>query len=234
MSTAVLPAEPPWRAGFRSARANLIPGFVLQLVALAVLGAYYQHDSTRAALNRLVAFRGEVGVIFPVLSTAFFGGILPALYFSRRRSTGVHFTWAQAAALTVFWGYKGFEIDLFYRMLARFVGTENDVATIAIKTSIDEFIYCPLLAVPVTVLFYDWVGAHFDTRVWVADIRRPGWFARKVLPLLISNFWVWVPTVCIIYALPTGLQLPLQNLVLCFYTLLVAHLSRRPSGQARP
>jgi hypothetical protein len=208
----------------------MVPGVVLQLVALTALVAYYQHDGTRAALDRLVVFRGEVGVIFPVLSTAFFGGILPAWYFSRRHSTGVHFTWPQDAALSVFWGYKGFEIDLLYRMLARFVGTESDVATIATKTLIDEFLYCPIWAVPVTVLVYDWVGAHFDTRVWLADIRRAGWYGRKVLPLLISNFWVWVPTVCIIYALPTGLQLPLQNLVLCFYTLLVAHLSRRRSG----
>src|SRR5687767_10162898 len=100
MSTAVPPTEAPWRAGFRSARANLVPGFVLQLVAVTVLAAYYQHDGTRAALNRLVVFREEVGIIFPILSTAFFGGILPAWYFRGRHSTGVHFTWTQAAALT--------------------------------------------------------------------------------------------------------------------------------------
>jgi hypothetical protein len=46
---------------------------------------------------------------------------------------------------------------------------------------------------------------------------------------MIANFAVWVPAVAIIYALPTALQLPLQNLVLLFFTLLLAHLNRRQS-----
>jgi hypothetical protein len=36
-----------------------------------------------------------------------------------------------------------------------------------------------------------------------------------------------MPAVLLIYTMPTPLQLPLQNLVLCFYTLLVAHLTAR-------
>jgi hypothetical protein len=227
MSTVVVPDEAPWRAGFRSAKANVIPGFVLQLLALALVTSYYQHDGTRLVLNRLATWREDVGVISAILSTGFFGGVLPLLYLRARRATRSDYNGTQAAVIIAFWAYKGFEVDLFYRLLARFVGPENDVATIAIKTSIDQFVYCPLLAVPITVLIYDWVGAHFDTAAWLRDIRATGWFRRKILPLLISNCWVWLPTACIIYSLPTALQLPLQNLVLCFYTLLVAHLSRR-------
>ena len=59
-----------------------------------------------------------------------------------------------------------------------------------------------------------------------ADFRTRGWYARTVLPTLIANFGVWVPAVAIIDALPT----PLQNLVLCFFTLLLAHLNRRQHG----
>jgi hypothetical protein len=50
--------------------------------------------------------------------------------------------------------------------------------------------------------------------------------------MLISNLGVWVPTVCIIYALPSALQLPLFNLVLCFFTLLLAHLAHTEKPQA--
>ena len=227
MSTSVVQHEAPWRAGFRSARANLIPGFVLQMMALILVTAYYHHGWTHTALDRFASWRVEVGAISAVLSTGFFGGVLPLTYLWLQRSTRSHFNLLQGAALTVFWAYKGLEVDLLYRLLARFVGTGNDVSTIAIKTAIDQFIYCPLLAVPFTVLVYDWVGLRFDTRAWKNDVQAPGWFRRKILPLLISNFWVWLPTACIIYSLPTPLQLPLQNLVLCFYTLLVAHLSRR-------
>jgi hypothetical protein len=75
---------------------------------------------------------------------------------------------------------------------------------------------------------YDWTNSHFRGSALVADMRAGGWIRRRVVPVLISNLGVWLPAACIIYALPTPLQLPLQNLVLCFFTLLVAHQTRRP------
>ena len=205
----------------------MIPGLVLQGAALLLVTAYYQHEPTRAAVNHLVTWRREFGVIFAIISTGIFGGLLPVLYFKARASTRNDYTWAQATALTAFWAYKGFEVDLFYRLLARLFGEGNDVWTIARKAFVDEFIYCPLLAVPMSVLAYEWVQTRFDTAGVIADIRTPGWILRRVLPVLISNLGVWLPTVCIIYSLPTGLQLPLQNLVLCFFTLLIAHQTKR-------
>ena len=219
--------EAPWRAGFRSARANLVPGLVLQLIALSLVTAYYQHGPTHAMLDRLAAWRTEVGVIFAIVSTGLFGGLLPVLYLKIQHGAGAQYNAGQGAMITAFWAYKGLEVDVLYRLLARFVGSDNNVATIATKTAIDQFVYCPLLAVPVTVVVYQWVAAHFDTGALFADMKAGGWFRRKILPLMISNLWVWLPTACIIYSLPTPLQLPLQNLVLCFFTLLVAHQSRR-------
>ena len=227
MSNGVMVKEAPWRSGVRSARANLLPGFVLQVAALALVLAYYRHEPTRAALGRIVAWREEAGVVLSIVSTGFFGGLLPMLYLWMRRATCGMFSVGQAAVITAFWAYKGFEVDLLYRLLARFVGEGHDVRTIAIKTVIDQFVYCPLIAVPVTVLLYEWVTARFDGEAVKADLRAGGWVRRRVVPVLISNVGVWLPAVCIIYALPTALQLPLQNLVLCFFTLLVAHQTRR-------
>jgi hypothetical protein len=226
MSAPSAKTEAPWAAGLRGARANLVPGLVLQAAALALVIAYYRHEPTRAALERLSAWRAEVGVIFAIVSTGLFGGVLPFLYLKLQRATRSRYTWAQGTALVVFWAYKGFEIDLWYRILAYIVGEGVDVGTIAFKTVLDQLVYCPLFAVPVTALIYDWVNGHFDARAVAADFRTPRWYVRRVLPMLISNLGVWVPAVCIIYALPTPLQLPLQNVVLCFFTLLIAHLSR--------
>ena len=228
MSTQTVEAEAPWRAGFRSARANLLPGFVLQLLALALVMAYYQHPPTRLLLDRLVNWREALGLVSAVISTGFFGGLLPVLYLRIQPKTRRNYDGLQAAAITAFWCYKGIEVELLYRFLAHFVGTGHDVGTIAIKTAIDQFVYCPLLAVPLTVVFYDWVQAHFAGSTVLADLRGGRWLRRRVLPLLISNLWVWLPTACIIYSLPTALQLPLQNLVLCFFTLLVAHQMKQP------
>jgi hypothetical protein len=228
MSTLSVEDEAPWRAGFRSARANLVPGLVLQVLALTLVVLYYRNSDARAVLDRLASWRQDIGVGFAIVSTGLFGGLLPVLYLRAWPASRGTYTWAQGAIITLFWSYKGFEVDLLYRVLARVFGAGHDLATIAGKTIFDQFIYCPLLAVPVTVLVYQWTSEHFDTAVVLRDIRAGAWFRRKILPLLISNLWVWLPTVCIIYSLPTGLQLPLQNLVLCFFTLLVAHQTRRP------
>lgn len=220
-TTARLPS--PWQAGLRGARANLVPGLVLQAIALALVLAYFHHAPTRDALAGLAAWRAEYGFGFAMFTTGLCGGLLPFAYLrlaSRHRPA-----WPQGLALTAFWAYKGLEIDIWYRVLAVFVGEGNDVATVAWKTVLDQFVYCPLFAVPLTTIVYAWTQRGFSSGAVLADMRAPRWYARRVLPVLLSNLGVWVPAVCIIYTLPTPLQLPLQNVVLCFFTLLLAHLS---------
>jgi hypothetical protein len=226
-------AEPPWQAGLHGARANAVPGLVLQVTALGLVVAYYRHPDTRAAIDALADLHQRAGFKFSIISTGLFGGVIPLLYLKARRKTRASFTWAGGAALIAFWCYKGFEVDLWYRLLARFIGEQHDTATIAIKTVLDQFGYCPAFAVPVTVLVYDWVKRGLTLAPMVADVRAGGWYRRRVLPVLISNLGVWVPAVCIIYSLPTALQLPLQNLVLCFFTLLLAHISVSDAARNR-
>ena len=227
MSSVAPLREPPWQAGLRGARANLVPGLVLQAVALAVVLAYYHHAPTRAVFEQLMAVRARTGLVFGILSTGLFGGVLPYCYLRTNRASRSQYGWRQGLLLTAFWGYKGLEIEIWYRLLAHVVGTGHDFVTIATKACLDQFVYCPAFAVPLTVLVYKWNALNFDLRAVGADFRAPGWFVRSVLPTLLANFGVWMPAVAIIYALPTPLQLPLQNLVLLFFTLLLAHLNRR-------
>lgn len=203
-------------------------------MALILVLAYYHVPPARAFLDRLLEIRRETGFAFGIVSTAVFGGLLPFLYLrslGAEAGAGPRYRWPQGFALIAFWGYKGFEIDLFYRVLARIVGEGHDAGTIARKVLIDQFVYCPAFAVPLTVGVYRWVDARFDLVSAVSDWRAPHWYLRRVLPVMISNLGVWVPAVAIIYALPTPLQLPLENLVLCFFTLVLAHQTR---GQAAP
>lgn len=227
MSTAVLSTEAPWRSGLRSARANLLPGFVLQVAALGLVITYYRYEPMRVALGRFTDWRAQVGLFASILSTGLFGGVLPVLYLRAFGGKQSHYTLKQGAAITAFWAYKGLEVELLYRLLAHVVGEGHDFGTIAIKTAVDQGLYCPLLAVPATVVFYEWMVTHFRSDALLADIRAGHWIRRRAIPVLISNVGVWLPTACIIYSLPTPLQLPLQNLVLCFFTLLVAHQTRR-------
>ena len=225
-STHLLDGEPPWRAGWRSARANLAPGLVLQAVALGLVVSYYQSAEVHAVVGRLATWRADFGVIFAMVSTGLCGGLLPVLYLRSRPATRDRFSVTQSLAVTAFWTYRGFEVDLWYRVLAHLVGEGHDVRTIAIKTVLDQFVYCPLFVIPVVTIVYFWIETHFDGRAVVAELRAGRWYVRRVLPLLVSNLGVWVPAAAIIYSLPTPLQLQLQNLVLCFSTLLIAHQVR--------
>ena len=225
--------EAPWRAGLRAARAHLAPGFALQLCALALVLAYYRHAPTHAALDALADFRARTGWIYGVVATGLFGGVLPFAYLKLHPATRRRYDGRQGAFLLAFWSYKGFEVDLWYRLMNAAVGPGHDAATIATKTFLDQFVYCPLFAVPVSTLVYAWCEARFDSAEVRADIGAGGWYARRVLPMLIGNLGVWVPAVCIVYALPLPLQLPLFNLVLCFFTLVLAHMAKREEPPAR-
>lgn len=216
-----------WRAGLHGARANLLPGLALQTGALALVLAYYWHPPTRELLGRLSAWRVEIGLPFGIVSTAVFGGLLPLLLFWSRSATRARYDARQGFALVAFWGYKGLEVDLWYRFMAFCFGEGVDVRTIVLKSAFDQLVYCPFFAVIVTVLAYEWIESRFNLRAVLADVRAGNWYWRRGLGVLVSSTVIWTPAVFIIYALPTPLQLPLQNLVLCFYTLLVAHLTAR-------
>ena len=215
----------PWRAGLRSARANLLPGLVLQAFALAAVFGYYFYPATRAVCDQLSDLRNKTGVFFSIVSTGLCGGLIPLLYLKSVSATRAQMTWRQGMALTGFWSYKGVEVGLWYGFMAWSIGESSNLSIVATKTALDQFIYCPLWAVPETALFYFWCQTSFNTRAVVDDLRAPRWYARRILPMLCANFGVWLPLVCIIYALPTPLQLPLQNIVLCFFTLMLAHMT---------
>ena len=68
----------------------------------------------------------------------------------------------------------------------------------------------------------------------LADLRAGRWYARRVLPVLLATWAVWLPVVSCVYALPPPLQIPLFNVVLCFWSLLFAHILARQIRQAAP
>ena len=218
----------------RAARANLAPGLALQFFAAALVAAYYLHAPSRAALERLAAFRTEVGLPFALISTAIFGALIPFAVLRITEPGQRRYGFAQMAALVAFWAYKGFEVSYFYAWQARWFGEGTDFATIVLKTCNDQFIYCSLFAAPCTWVIYTWVEHGFSGAHLAAECRKPGWYLRCVMPLLVATWGVWVPAVAIIYLLPTALQLPLQNVVLCFFTLLVIFMTRRPTPTPTP
>ena len=234
MSAPALTAEAPWKAGLRGARANLLPGLALQVAALGLVLAYYFNAPFHALLERLSAFRAETGLGYAMVATPVFGGLLPFLYLRADPATRARHPWAHLPFFMGFWLWKGVEVDLLYKGLAASVGAGHDLVTISIKVLIDQLAYNPLWAAPTGVLAFAWKDCGFRWRPLRADLAAGRWYARRVWPALLSTWGVWIPAVSLIYALPSSLQLPLFNVVLCFWTLLFSHVVTPAASAPRP
>ena len=219
--------EAPWRAGWRAGRANLVPGVVLWLIGSVLVLGYYYHAPTHAALEWLTALHTRMGPPFSALGTMLCGGLLPILYLRLDPAVRRDYQLKNCLFLLGFWTYKGFEVEFLYRVLAHVVGADNSVRTIAIKVAFDQFFYSPVFAVPVTVLVFAFNHAGLRLAPVLADIRAGDWYRRHVLPTAVANIVLWIPMVCLIYALPLPLQMVLFDLGICFCILLVAHITRR-------
>lgn len=226
--------EAPWRAGLHSARATALPGFVLVGAAAVVVTSYYHVPAVHAVLEELAHFRTRGGFYYSAVSTALFAGVIPFLYLRASLATRALHPWPHLVFFAVFWGYKGIEIDALYRLQTAVFGADSNASTVLAKMLVDQLVYNGLFAAPYGVLVYAWKDAGFRWAGPLADLRRPRWYARRVLPVMIAVMSVWVPAVLCIYSMPLALQLPLNSLISCFWVILFSLIMvRQGHGQAK-
>lgn len=206
-------------------RFNLRPALVLQAFALAIVCGYVWSKPVKDALDVVGELKLRYGYAYSAVATCLFGGLVPyaVLTFAGRipRQRRV----AELAFYALLWFWKGMEVDALYRTQAVWFGEGSNVATIALKTLVDQFGYVPLWAAPSQVLLFTWKDAGFSVTGMRAAFLRQS-FAQRVLVVMFSTWVVWIPAVAIIYSLPSALQVPLFNLVLCFWCLLMSFISR--------
>lgn len=215
----------PIRRGWQAARTNFRPGAVILLVALAILLGYYHWEPMHRALEVVRGWKERFGFGFSAVSTALFAGLLPLLFRLLAPATRRDPQWRHLPFFLALWAYKGVEVDALYRFQAWLFGDTPAPGAVAAKVVVDQFIYVPLWAVPTMLFGYAWKDAGYSLRRACARLGR-GWFPRHAVPLLLANWAVWIPAVAIIYQLPLPLQLPLQNLILCLFVLMVMILTR--------
>ena len=217
--------ESPWRAGWDSARRLIWPGLILQSVALTLVLAYYFVPAAQGFFAQIALWREAGGFLFSTLVTAFCGGVLPFLYLRWNPATRATHPWSQLAFFALFWAWKGVEVDLLYRSLSWAFGREAIFPTIAAKVLVDQLVYNPFYATPVSSLLYAWKNAGFHWAPVAHDWQAGRWYQRRVITPQLAVWCVWGPAVCCIYALPPVLQIPLFNVVLCFWSLLFASIT---------
>ncbi|MEY2525925.1 MAG: hypothetical protein QOE73_696, partial [Verrucomicrobiota bacterium] len=70
----------PVTIGWEAAKANAVPGFILQIATLAILIAYYVSARFAVCLDRLAHYKQEHGLFFVIGAGILAGAILPELF----------------------------------------------------------------------------------------------------------------------------------------------------------
>jgi hypothetical protein len=206
---------------------NLLPGLVLQLFAASILIIYFFVPASKPVFSWFGLLKQQYGFAYSFIATAIFGGLIPFLYLWLSNSLNPKRSILGLLVFyIIFWGLKGMEVDFFYRLQADWFGMDNEVKTIATKMAVDQFLYSALWAAPGITIVYLWMESNWSITECKRAMDRK-FFCVKIPTVILSNWLVWIPAVCVVYAMPGELQIPLFNLVLCFWVLLLAVLNKK-------
>ena len=210
----------------KAAKANLIPGLIIQFLMLSVVLAYYWHEPTRVWLNMLAQWKARLGYGFSIPLAMIAGALLPELLkiVLIQRGTLRRANLENLGFALVFWGFMGASVDTFYKLQAIWFGGEATVPVLIKKVSVDQFLYCPFWSCPLTVWAYEWKNRGYAN---FAGFFNLGFYRACIFPVLIANWGVWFVLVSIIYSLPSLLQIPLFGLALTFWVLIMTYMAER-------
>jgi hypothetical protein len=226
--------ERPLSVGLRAARANLVPGLIIQAAVVSLVLAYYLWEPARAWMGRLAELKRGGGYLFSLASGVLAGGLLPELL-----TVAVFRHWrvrrenlSSLAFGSCFWGLMAVVVDSLYRGQALLFGSEVDFATVLKKTLVDQFLFTPFVSIPLTVVVFEWRRAGYN----FASVSRSlnvGFYRRKVLPAVVSGLGFWLPVVILVYCLPPLLQFPLFTLALTLWVMIFTWISHA-HGESLP
>ncbi|QDS97164.1 Mpv17/PMP22 family protein [Adhaeretor mobilis] len=230
------PLRVAWQTGRQAYIQNQLPILILWLFTIALVLGYFFLPSVQLGLEYVGRLKSDWGWKFSAVSTALFGGTIPVLapwitgWLQRLHLRPCLPKLSYVVSSTLFWAFKGVEIDFLYRLQAALLGTELNCRTVIVKTAIDQLLYVPAFGLLNVVLFYLWRDADYSFDK-LQKLLGPKWYRTRILPVLISNWAIWIPAVALIYCLPTSLQLPIQNLVLCFWATILVFFTSKVSEQ---
>lgn len=214
----------------QAAKANLLPGLLLQTLMVVFLALYVKHEGTREFLGNVADLKKEAGYAFAFTSYVISAALLPEIlrvgFFQKGRVSW----WNLRNFLTAapFWGCIGMLVDFFYRCQAMWFGTGNDWATILKKMVVDQFIYSPFVGTPITIAYFAWRDAGFR-RAALKWILRPRFLMERTFMVQVAGWCIWIPGVCLVYFMPSEMQVPVAVLIQCFWVLVFTLVNKSRS-----
>jgi len=214
--------------GVASVRANAVPMVSLWALAAVLIAGYCLVPGVRAALDRLGQFQKDYGIWAGFANQFVFCGLIPCLFRLTVADIRTERPVLKSFLQSVWSGLWGVVYVGFYALQARLFGNGSDFAALVAKTAFDQFVWAPLVPVPLTAFFCLWLENGFSARAAVRKFRND--FARRVwFANLLPNWCIWIPSVLAIYAFPLALQVQVLGLVGSFWALVSLRLAKEIS-----
>jgi hypothetical protein len=213
--------------GWQSAKANVLPGLVIVLIAALIVVIYYQLPVVNDTLNGLVNLRQQLGIWFSMAASAFGAGLIPGLYMilTGRSRHGLRVV-LDLLFTCIVWAITAVTLDRFYVVQAWLWGTAVTLQVLLVKMLVDQLIFTPLVGVQIPALGSRLRDMNYDLRSLGRAIRGD-WLIGVTIPMLVPCWLTWIPGSLVIYALPLPLQIPMMVLIQCFFALEVAYASSK-------
>jgi hypothetical protein len=208
-------------------RQNRLPCLLLNMVVVALVVSYYHWPAAAGLWDAVGAFKTRWSFVFSCVSTMFAAAVMPFGIQWLMGTLPSDSRWRKLGWRMLFWGYRGMEIDLFYRVLGKLFGHGHDAATLTTKVLIDQFVMSPLWFVPTYVIALRWIDQGGSLTRLRASLDRHFW-THTCFTVLVTNWLVWIPALALVYSLPGPLQFPLFAVVMCFFILVVTLIARDP------
>jgi hypothetical protein len=212
-------------------QSNLRPALVLWFFAFLMLALYTWHPPARLTLDGLAATKTRLGLLFSMPAQAIAAVLLPFALQGLQRGTHRRTRAAHLPFLMAFFALLGALNDGFYNLQSLVWGQGTEIWRVLLKTVIDQGIYAPVMLIPIT-----WAFALKDSDFsWQRTCHSlgPNWIKTRFLPTYLAGVMVWAPALCVLYALPLGLQFPFSALVQCLWSLMLVVLTAGPILEAR-
>ncbi len=212
-------------------RQNRRACLLLNVVVITLVATYDQVPTVAAAWDRVGEFKLHWSYAFSLASTVFAAAILPFGIQAAMGTLPAKGRWKRLGLHMLFWGYRGMEIDLFYRFQGFLFGEGHDVVTLLSKVALDQFVFSPLWFVPTYLIALRWIELGTSWSRTRASLNREFW-TRTCPTVMITNWLVWIPALALVYSLPAALQFPLFSVIMCFFILIVNLLAATEKREA--
>ena len=220
----------PVRIGLESVRANVVPMVVLWTVTAALVFGYYLVPGVAGLLQPVADWQVAWGVWAAIANQLFFSVAIPTAFVLTVTRIKTERPFAKMACQALWASFSAIVYVWFYGFQCRMFGTGHDLLTLFAKSAFDQFVWTPFVMVPLSSIFFLWLGSGFSFSATFAAYR--GHFVRRVvLPNLLSSWCVWIPVMFAIYAFPRDLQVQVLGLVGSFWTLLQLQIGKRISDE---